>query len=89
MYKRRWCVDDQLITEGPGALIAVFLVSTSAGASSVTLYDGVSAAGEVVVTLRAPANEVSAIMVGGCVPFSTGLYIDVGTNVEGVLVIYE
>lgn len=77
---------DAIVTEQPAILKRiVLLVSTDGG--DVTLYDGTSTAGRKIQQFKALANQPQSIELD--VPCLEGIYIDVGSNVTGCLVVFE
>ncbi|RLI42035.1 hypothetical protein DRO69_10875 [Candidatus Bathyarchaeota archaeon] len=84
----KWCVNDQLISPGPVFLLAAMLVADSGGTAEAALYNGHNTTGQVALVLRAPANNPAPITPIYPIYLDKGLYLDVGSNVRGVLVIF-
>lgn len=78
-----------VITEGKAILHNAYLRASSGGAATGTIYDGVDTNGRNFHTLRAAANARDGMRGAADVHFEHGIYIDVGSNVEEVLVIYR
>lgn len=84
-YSWEWVTADMLLSHGPCELLYANLVPSGATTDSV-LYDGESASGKHIVTLKAATVR--------CMPFAPkvpiycrrGLYVDVGTSVTGIFV---
>lgn len=85
----RWVTDDQVVVNVPVKLVAVVLTATSGGAASATIYDGVNDDGEIVAVVKALANTTFSMEFYGGVHITTGIYVDLGSNVQGLLVVYE
>ena len=81
---------DARVFEGSGVLFGlVLLVSTTGG--DVTLYDGADAgSGRLIGTFEGIANESRPIVFGrNGILLDKGLFVDVGSNVTEVLVVYN
>jgi len=90
-YKKigwRWCTNDQLISPGPVFLLAVMLTSTGAGAATVTIRNGHNTGDEIALVVSALANYTSPVSPVYPIYLDKGLFVDVGSNVAGALVIY-
>ncbi len=83
-----WVRVDQVVSKVPSELIYAHL--SLRGAGSATIYDGDSTSGNVVVILQDPVG-------GQAVPLDPpepilcprGIYVDVGSHVDGVLVMWR
>lgn len=84
----RWCTTDQLISPTPAYLLSVMLTSSGGGAAHVTIRNGHNASAEPVLKISALANYTSPVSPVYPIYLDKGLYVDLGNNVEGVLVIY-
>lgn len=84
-YAWRWCEKDQVLTRSPCELVYAHLVVSAASTDSY-LYDGENTSGEKIVPLVAAA--VTGLEFRPPVPIycRRGLFVDVGTNVTGILV---
>ena len=89
MAKLTWVTQDGLVAEGPLRLRSVTLVATTAGAADVTLYHGRGTDGRVLAVMRTGASTSRNLPLSGGVELPQGLYVDVGSNVEGVAVVWE
>ena len=84
----RFCTTDQLLSYGPCELVYANLVVSAASTDSY-LYDGENASGTRIVPLVSAA--VTNMPFAPPVPIycRKGLYVDVGTNVTGILVAWR
>lgn len=80
---------DALISKGPVILLAtILLVSTTGG--DVTIYDGQDATnGKKVNVHEGTANECNSVQYGPGVLLRSGLFVDVGSNVTGICVVWK
>lgn len=87
-YGYRWLTADEQVIEHPLILRGiVVLVSTTGG--DVTLYEGLGTAGSSLIgRFEAIADQSTPIDLHGLF-LERGLYVDIGSNVTGVLVIYK
>ena len=89
MAELSWITADQQVVSGPLRLLAVTLVATSAGAADCTLYHGRGTDGVKLAVLRTGASTSRNLPLPRGVDLDQGLYVDVGSNVEGVVVVWE
>lgn len=80
-----WVTADQLLSHGPCELLFAYLV-VSAGSTDTHLYDGEGALGDKIVTLESAAVTGQPFKPPEPIYCRRGLYVDVGTNVTGILV---
>ena len=87
-YGYRWLTADEQVIEHPCLLKGiVLLVSTTGG--DVTLYEGLGTAGSSQIgRFEGIADQSTPIDLHGLL-LERGLYVDIGSNVTGVLVIYK
>ncbi len=87
-YGYRWLTADEQVIEHPLILKGiVVLVSTTGG--DVTLYEGLGTAGSSLIgRFEGIADQSTPIDLYGLF-LERGLYVDIGSNVTGVLVIYK
>jgi hypothetical protein len=87
-YSRRFVTSSGKLDDGPCELISAHLVPSGATTSTI-LYNGISASGEKIIALE--RTTVDNLDFAPPVPVfcPSGLYITVGTNVTGVLVIWR
>ncbi len=87
-YGYRWLTADEQVIEHPLLLAGiVLLVSTTGG--DVTLYEGLGTAGSSLIgRFEGIADQSTPIDLHGLL-LERGLYVDIGSNVTGVLVIYK
>ena len=88
MLTGTWVTQDQVVVSGRAQIKAVVLTAMGAGNADVTLYEGLDDAGRVILVTRAPAGHTQQITFGEGLPVEDGLYIKLGANVEGVLVLW-
>lgn len=85
----KWVTASQILSKKGCTLLDAVLVASSAGSATTTLYDGVNTTGKVIVTLSAVASDMGHLEVAVGIPLENGLYVDVGSNVVGVLVLWS
>jgi hypothetical protein len=79
---------DGVLNKGPTELIYAYLEPSAAGAD-VTFYDGFDANGKKIATIVASAKTSRPFAPRAPIFCNEGLYIDIGTNVASVLVLYK
>jgi len=84
-----WVTQSQAVIYGRAAVKAIILTSDGGGAANVTFYEGRDDAGKVILVLRTPTNYSYQVTFDGGFPVADGLYVKLGANTEGVLVIWE
>lgn len=84
----RWLTADQLVNEGR-TLLCQLIVNASADGGSVTIYDGLNANGDLVGVFDGLAAGCNPIAFGRGVCLTRGLFVDIGSNITGVTVIYR
>lgn len=84
-YSWAWVTSDQLLSHGPCDLISAYLV-VSAASTDTHLYDGENTRGSKIATLESAAVTGHHFKPPVPIYCRRGLYLDVGTNVTGVLV---
>jgi len=89
MIYATWVTQNQVVVPGKAVIKAVVLTATGAGDADATLYEGRDDAGRVLFVIRALANYSQQIAFDGGVPVEDGLYVQLGSNVEGVLILWE
>ncbi len=80
-----WVTSDRVLAIGPCELLFAHLV-VSAASTDTHLYDGKSTAGKKIVTLISQSVTGMTLKPPEAIKCEQGLYVDVGTNVTGVLV---
>lgn len=85
MSNREWITADRRVASVPCEIVSLTIVSDGGGVPDATIYDGFNDDGEVVCTARTVQNESRSIDCGDGLTISTGIYVDIGSNVEGVL----
>lgn len=84
----QWVTSDQVISKRPCWLHAAYLVPSGADADA-TLYDGENATEPKIITIDASSVDLTPFEPPKPVYCSRGLFVDIGSNVSGVLVIWE
>jgi len=81
-----WVTTDSVIMTEAGYVLYIALQSDAAGASAVGLYDGIDSSGDLIDLIR--ANQYNRTKINYSIPRAVkkGLFLDLGANVEGVLV---
>jgi hypothetical protein len=85
---RRVTADGQ-IARGPVDLWGFILTGDGVGVADVALYDGANTSGRAVLDLWASTVESKVVLLPRPMPLEDGLYIDVGSNVTSLLVLFE
>lgn len=79
---------DQLINQGK-TIFAGLIIEASADPGDVTIYDGLdTSSGRLFGKIKGLANDSKIAGMPAPVHFDSGLYIDVGSNITGVTVIW-
>lgn len=89
MLQSEWITQAGLAFECAGYVRLATLVSDGAGVADVTLYDGFNDGGQPLGTFSALADDSRIIIESPGVVVLTGLYVDVGLNVQGLLISWE
>jgi len=84
----KWCTVDQLVSPGPCFLLGIMLTASSAGAATATIRNGHNTGGEIVCVVGASASWTVTFPPQSPIYLDKGLFVDVGSNVTGVLVMY-
>ena len=84
-----WVKQSQAVFYGAGRIEHVVLTATSAGVADVTLYEGRDDAGKELLVIKAPADGTRHVSLSPGLPVESGLYVKLGSNVEGVLILWE
>lgn len=87
-YSWAWVTSDQVLAHGPCELLWAYLVVSAASTDSY-LYDGESSAEKLVTALEAAAATGHSFKPPVPVYCHKGLFVDVGTNVTGILVMWR
>lgn len=80
-----YCTVDTLLNRGPCELHSAYLVVSAASTDS-AIYDGTDTSGRKITDLRAAAVTGHHFKPKEPIYCQSGLYVDVGTNVSGILV---
>jgi hypothetical protein len=79
---------DGILNKGPTELIYAYLEPSAAGADA-TFYDGFDADGKKIATIVASVKTSRPLAPKEPVFCDVGLFVDIGTNVASVLVLYK
>jgi hypothetical protein len=80
---------DQIVNQGETLLHSIILLTSAAG-TGVTLYDGLDAvSGRSLGPFEGAANISFSHTFPKPLRLDRGLFVDIGTNVTGVLVVWE
>jgi hypothetical protein len=85
---RQWVTADALLAEKECELVYAYLTPSTANAD-VSLYDGENTSGDLVATLKEAAVSGHEFQPPVPIHCRKGLYVDVGSNVTGVLVMWR
>ena len=85
---RQWVTADALLAEKECELLYAYLVPSAANAD-VSLYDGENTTGSLIATLKEAAVSGHEFTPPVPIYCRKGLYIDVGSNVTGVLIMWR
>ena len=88
LISRQWVTASALLAEKECELLFAYLVPSAANAS-VTLYDGENTTGDLIATLKEAAVSGHEFTPPVPIYCRKGLYVDVGSNVTGVLVMWR
>lgn len=85
--KRRMTADG-VVSESPAFIFSVIIASDGGGEADADLYDGHSASGEKVLDLYCADEVMAGLRFNPPMFFNRGIYVDIGTNCESVVVQY-
>jgi len=85
-YSWKWVTKDTLLSEGPCELVSAHLVPDAAGTSTAIIYNGQDTSGEIVMSFRGNGGYHTPFQPPVPVYCRKGLYVDVTSNVRGILV---
>lgn len=80
---------DTVVSERACKLVQAVITSNGVGEADATLYDGLNTSGRKILMICATDENMHSVRFNPPLPCSEGLYLDVGTNVDGVLVVWE
>jgi hypothetical protein len=89
MLQTEWVTTDGLAFDGPAHLRGLTVVSDGGGVADVTLYDGLNDDGQLLGTFKALSDDSRVCIQAPGIPVVMGLYVDVGSNLEGALLSWE
>jgi len=81
----KWITADELLSHGACELISIAQTSSD-DTSDATFYDGEDTNGKTILKLEALANRTAFAKFNVPIYCRRGLYVDVGSNVTGILV---
>lgn len=77
---------DQVVSKSPGYIGSVIIVSDGSGNASATIYDGESTGDPVILTVKTVNNTMSTVNFQPALKTERGIYVDIGSNVNELLV---
>jgi len=80
---------DTLVTERPMLLRQLILIPDGGGVATATFHDGRNANAPHLGIFRTGAQNTRHIPFNKGVRLENGLFVDVGANVEGVIVVWD
>ena len=89
MAHATWVTQSKAVLLGGGKLLRADLVAAGSGAAQAFLHQGVDDAAPLLVCLSAPANSMRSISFQPGLDLTEGLYVRLGANVQGVLILWE
>jgi hypothetical protein len=87
-YSWAWVTGDRKLTDRECELVAAYLVVSAASTDS-HLYNGIDTNGDKIVTLEAAVATTQPFEPPVPIYCSKGIFVDVGTSVTGILVIWR
>lgn len=75
---------DGVVCNEPGFLGSIVLTPSSSGAATALLYNGFSTSDELLMPLSTITSYSKDISLITPIPFTKGLYVDIGSNVTGL-----
>jgi len=88
-YSWKWVTADGCLSKGPCEFVYSHHVPSTAGTSTINLYDGENTNGELIAKCRTAESRATVISPPVPIYCRRGLYIDVKANCLGVLVIWR
>jgi len=83
-----WVTASKIVESGPCFLVGVDL-SPSGNAATSSVYDGQDASGKLIDTLVRATKDNLDLMLPGKIRCQSGIFISVGANTTGVLVLWQ
>ena len=80
---------DRVVLRGPGVYYGGLLLATAGGASTVDVYDGIDAGGELIDSLHAAASGVDKSWMDRGIELRRGLFVDAGSYVSACTLYYD
>jgi hypothetical protein len=81
--------DDEIVTEGRGILYG-FVFDVSVDGAAISIYDGLdSTSGRLLFHCTGWASDPNSVMFGVGIPFETGLYVTLATNVSDATLLFR
>lgn len=87
-YSRHWVTADAVLAEKECELIYAYLVPSAANADA-TLYDGENTTGDIIATLKSAVITGHEFRPPAPIYCRKGLYVDVGSNIAGMFVMWR
>jgi hypothetical protein len=87
-YSWAWVTGDRKLTDRESELVAAYLVVSAASTDS-AIYNGADTSGDKILDLKSAAITNLAFEPPVPIYCSKGIFVDVGTNVSGILVLWR
>ena len=84
-YAWKWVTASRTLSHGPCEMCYA-MITSAAAASTVTIYDGESATGDIIAVLEGPATISQQMHFMAPIFCNKGLYVALDQNVTGVLI---
>jgi hypothetical protein len=88
LFSWAWVTGDRQLTDRPAELVYANLVVSAASTDS-AIYNGADANGDLIIALESAAVTNKAFSPRVPIYCNKGIFVDVGTNVTGILVIWR
>ena len=85
--KSSWVTFSQKVEIQKSFLVSAVIVASAAGAATADIYNGGDTSGKKICTLSAAASEMGNLNIRADILCENGIYINVGSNVTGVLIL--
>lgn len=84
-----WVTTDQMITSNPCELIYAQVVSDGGEIKDTILYDGENTSGKLIFNLQCGKNGNIILSPKEPIKCRKGLYVDIGSSTEGILIMWR
>lgn len=79
---------DGIVCRGPCFLTHIIITSDSGGVADAAVYDGIDTSGKLYTGMRCKDDDTEECTPSPPAYFRQGIYVDIGSNVENVMVQY-